>query len=79
MVSAIDNYNFDNTEKLNEDFYNAQVEATKILGEYERLLHIFEERKSGKKEVVKQDILKIENVYETVIYYKRILANKKTN
>lgn len=61
LVSAIDNYNFDNTEKLNEDFYNAQVEATKILGEYERLLHIFEERKSGKKEVVKQDILKIEN------------------
>ena len=61
MVSAIDNYNYHNTQKLNEDFYNAQVEATKILGEYERLLHIFEERKSGKKEVVKQDILKIEN------------------
>ena len=37
--SAIDNYNFDNTEKLNEDFYNAQVEAKKILGEYESKQH----------------------------------------
>lgn len=61
LISAINHINIENTEVLNKEFYSAQCGLKKLLDEYDSLLQIFKSKKCEQIEIVRQDILIIEN------------------
>lgn len=79
LISAVDNINTDNTEVLNREFHSAQCRLKKLLNEYDSLLQTLQNRKCEQVEVVRQDILRMENDLKSCYLKKNDFICQKNN